>query len=97
MGTAAAKHSLSYIHISVILVALSRRDIDTFREVLEKSPGPAGAHCGRGKRAFLLWAAGEVLYGNRSVHELVDQAAGIDFGVRELHQIVQHSTKSSEK
>lgn len=94
---AAAKHGLSYIHIPVTLGTLSRRDIDAFREALEKSPGPAVAHCGSGKRAFLLWAAGEVLYGNRSVHELVDQAAGIDFDAKELHQIIQHSTESSEE
>lgn len=92
MRTAAAKHGLDYIHIPVTLNTISKSDIDAFRDALQKSPGPAIAHCGSGKRAYLLWAAGEVLYHNRSVEELVGQAAGIDLDAKELHQIVQHST-----
>lgn len=87
MRTAAEKHHLTYIHIPVTLDSISRAKIDAFRESLKGAQPPTIAHCGSGKRAYLLWAAGEVLYHGRAVDELIDQAAGID--AKELHQIVQ--------
>lgn len=77
MRASAATHGLDYVHIPVTLGSISRRDIDAFQEAVESAPKPVLAHCGSGKRAFLLWAAGEVLYHNRPADELVEQAASV--------------------
>lgn len=93
MRAAAEEHGLKYIHIPVTVDSISRRDIDLFHEAMEHSPAPALAHCGSGKRAYLLWAASEALYHGRSVDQLVERAAEIGLDVKELRQIVQQAAE----
>ena len=93
MRAAAERQGLNYVHIPVTLGSISRRDIEVFRDSLEKAPAPAVAHCGSGKRAYLLWAAGEVLHQGRDIQELTDKAAGIGIDAKELHQIVQQAAE----
>lgn len=89
MRAAAEEHNLTYIHIPVTLDSISRADIDAFYKALQSTESPTIAHCGSGRRSYLLWAAGEVLYHGRAVDELVGQAARIGFDVNELQQIIE--------
>jgi uncharacterized protein (TIGR01244 family) len=93
MRAAAAEHGLNYAHIPVSLDSISRREIDNFHQTIEQSPSPAVAHCGTGKRSYLLWAAGEVLHRGRSTEELVDRAVGIGIDAKELPQIIQRTAE----
>lgn len=91
--TCADHHGLHFIHIPVTLNSISREDIDTFRDSLQQSPTPIVAHCGSGKRAYLLWAAGEVLHQDISVDELVELATRLEIDAKELHHIVEVAAK----
>lgn len=89
MRAAAKEHGLHYVHIPVTAGSIRREDVDAFRKALESEPTPVVAHCGSGKRSYLLWAAGEVLYNNQSDRDLVEQAKEIGLDASDLPRVVE--------
>lgn len=79
MQRAAERHGMKYVFIPVDAATITREDVEAFRQCLESNPAPALAHCGSGKRSFLLWAAGQVLHEGKSVDEM--QALAKDRGI----------------
>ncbi|MCW8194738.1 TIGR01244 family phosphatase [Proteobacteria bacterium 005FR1] len=82
MESAAERQGMKYVYIPVDVDSITRKDVEAFRQCLDSSPAPALAHCGSGKRSFLLWAAGQVLYEGKSVDEMQELARdrGVDAG-----------------
>ena len=70
---------LSYHHIPVTAVTLSRADVDAFAAALKSSAQPVVAHCRSGTRSTLLWALSRLREG-ADPFALVGEAAkhGID-------------------
>ena len=70
---------LSYHHIPVTAVSLSRGDVDAFAAALKSSPQPIVAHCRSGTRSTLLWALSRLREG-ADPFSLIGEAAkhGID-------------------
>lgn len=87
---AAQKHGINYIHIPVTVDTISKSDIECFAQAYQHAALPVVAHCGTGKRAYLLWAAGEVLYKGRASADLIHQASGIGIDAKELQHLVKH-------
>lgn len=87
---AAQKHGINYIHIPVTVDTISKDDVESFAQAYQNAERPVVAHCGTGKRAYLLWAAGEVLYKGRASADLIDQASGIGIDAIELQHLVKH-------
>lgn len=86
---AAEECGLRFVYIPVTAESISRQDVDAFNTALENEPTPAVAHCGSGRRSFILWAAGQVIYNGRSEVELIQQAKDIGLDVSDLPQIVE--------
>lgn len=89
MRSAAEKNGMAYVHIPVSLDSISRADVDAFYQALKNKPAPIVAHCGTGKRSYLLWAAGEALHQNRSADELVEQGKNIGLDANELPRLIK--------
>jgi uncharacterized protein (TIGR01244 family) len=87
IGAAAREQGLEYAHIPVTIGSISREQVDAFRRTFADSPQPVVAHCGSGKRSFLLWAAGEVIHGGRPVDELLERASALGIDASELPAI----------
>jgi uncharacterized protein (TIGR01244 family) len=85
---AAREHGLDYEHMPVTMAAITREDVDAFRQHLTLARHPVVAHCATGKRSFVLWAAGEVIHGGRSVDELVSLGRELGLDAQELSQVV---------
>ena len=47
---------ISYHHIPVTAVTLSRADVDAFAATLRSAPQPVVVHCRSGTRSTLIWA-----------------------------------------
>lgn len=92
---AAQKHGMDYIHIPVTVDSISGDDVKAFWDAFNNADLPIVAHCGTGKRAYLLWAAGEVLYNGRSSADLIEQASGIGIDAIELQHLVKHVSDES--
>lgn len=84
----ARQKGLHYEHMPVTLDSITRDDVLAFRQAVTLAPPPVVAHCRTGKRSFLLWAAGEVIDGDRSADELVKQAQELDIDAKELPQLL---------
>lgn len=93
IDAAAREKGLHYAHLPVTADSISRGQIEKFRNILVDAPQPVLAHCGSGKRSFLLWAAGEVIYGGRSADDLVEHASTLGFDASELPNIVERAGK----
>lgn len=87
---AAQTHGIAYIHLPVTVDTISKSDVEAFAQAVNSAELPVVAHCGTGKRAYLLWAAGEVLYKGRGSADLIDQASGIGIDAKELQHLVKH-------
>src|SRR5882762_6417790 len=70
---------ISYHHIPVTAVTLSRADVDAFAAALKSASQPVGAHCRSGTRSTLLWALSRLREG-ADPSALIGEAAkhGID-------------------
>lgn len=93
INAAAREQGLHYAHLPVTTGTISRDQVEAFRKTLADSPQPVVAHCGSGKRSFLLWAAGEVIYGGRSVDELLEHASAVGIDASELPTIAERAGK----
>lgn len=70
---------ISYHHIPVTAVTLSRADVDAFAAALKSASQPVVAHCRSGTRSTLLWALSRLREG-ADPFALIGEAAkhGID-------------------
>lgn len=87
--TAAEQQGLRYAQLPVLANTIGQSDIDAFRQLLAEGPHPVLAHCGTGRRSYMLWAAGEALYGGRSVDELTAQGTSLGLDVKDLPQVIE--------
>lgn len=85
----ARQQGLHYEHMPVTLESITREDVLAFRQSVILAPDPVVAHCGTGKRSYLLWAAGEIIDGGRSAEELMDEAKAVGLDAKELPQIIE--------
>lgn len=76
---AAAAAGVAYVHIPV-RGGPTREQVETQRQVIANSDGPALAFCRSGTRSITTWAIGEAMSGARTRDELVQlgRAAGYD-------------------
>jgi len=93
---AAKQQGLHYEHMPVTIESITREDVFAFRQSFILAPPPVAAHCGTGKRSYLLWAAGEVINADRPVQDLVNQGAAIGIDAKELQQVVDRISKEEE-
>jgi uncharacterized protein (TIGR01244 family) len=89
LAAEARRLGLSFVYIPVTVDSISRSDVEAFRDALAASEGQTIAHCRSGKRAYLLWAAGEVLEQERDPAELMQAAAERGFDLKELPDILE--------
>lgn len=94
---AAEEHGLRYVYVPVTLNNITRQDVDAFLNALKHEPSPAIAHCGTGKRSYLLWAAGEVLYNEKLEGALIERAEALGLNVQELPQIVEQIRQNESR
>lgn len=86
---AARQQGLHYEHMPVTLESITREDVLAFRQSVVLAPDPVVAHCGTGKRSYILWAAGEIIDKGRGVDELITHGESIGVDVqKELPQVI---------
>lgn len=89
LAAEAQRLGMEFVYIPVTPESISRDDVASFRAALATADGPVIAHCRSGKRAYLLWAAGEVLEADRDPAELMAIAGQQGFPLDELPAIVE--------
>jgi uncharacterized protein (TIGR01244 family) len=92
---AARAAGLAYVHIPVTGPGMTEGDAQRFRDAIERSPGPAVAHCRTGARSLYLWMLSGALHAHTDT-ELLEVAAklGID-GKTTAAWIAAHRSQSS--
>lgn len=89
LATEAERQGMAFIHIPVTVESISRADVAAFRTAVAEAREPVIAHCRSGKRAYLLWAAGEALEEGRNAETLMRRAAEHGFALDELPALLE--------
>lgn len=85
-----AEHAgMQYVHLPVKVGAIGAGDVEAFHRALREHPGPIVAHCKSGTRSYLLWAAGEVLRGERTAEQVVRDAGAAGYDLSSLPGLVE--------
>lgn len=91
---AAEQHGMSYVHIPVTLDSISRADVEAFHREMSDKAKPAVAHCGSGRRSFLLWAAGQVLFEGAAVDDMMEKGQSLGIDATVLPEIINRVRRS---
>ncbi|MGQ9427648.1 TIGR01244 family sulfur transferase [Gilvimarinus sp. F26214L] len=86
---AAEAQGMDYVHIPVSAESISHSDVEAFHLAMSDKGKPVFAHCGSGRRSFLLWAAGQALFEDASVQDLMEQAQRLGIDASVLPQIIE--------
>lgn len=70
-AAAAEAAGIAYLHLQVTGAAITREDVERFRDALDQASGPVVAHCRSGTRSLTLWAIGKVLAGRLRREDLI--------------------------
>ena len=68
--------------------AISRGDVEAFRNAVAGSSGPVLAHCRSGTRCTMLWALGEVLFAKADPDALIVQAGEKGFDIQAMRGLL---------
>jgi uncharacterized protein (TIGR01244 family) len=74
-AAAAGGAGLAYRHLPVTGPAITRDDVERFRQAIREAGGPVVAHCRSGTRSLTLWVIGEVLEGRLAPEAVVEFGA----------------------
>lgn len=89
---AAEKQGMDYVHIPVTVDTIARADVEAFHSAMSHKSKPVFAHCGTGRRAYLLWAAGQALFEQVPADDLLEQGKKLGIDVSVLPQIIARSS-----
>lgn len=95
LKAAAAANGMEAVQIPVVASKISGRDVEAFRDALERLPKPIAAFCRTGTRSTLLWALAN--QGNLTVDERISIAAKEGYDLQPFRTLLETSKADKEQ